>query len=916
MPKEFIFLPWAQTPLASLASDHKAEARRRRVAVQIKATAKDSADNETASSPPTAQDFDLYGAADVLRIDNGFITRMDPPPGCSGLEPNYWPYLEFADADMPWRYSMTGPIGNQAQTWIALIALESGEFKFDDPTDGPLPSITVRSVKSSLPDLRQSWAWAHVQAEGLGQVLENATAAPVESGFSRLLCPRKLNPNTSYSLFLIPTYNAGRKRGLGQDPGSVADWSEPAWVAGQEVDVKLPYFAHWTCTTSGEADFESLARRLAPVTLDSSPAGGPLHARKIRGGETGYYDDYCKPKLTFEALGALRTLGSEPTPFAMDDGLTSRLQKTVNESLAAAVGQSKNGERDPIFVNDDGPDKEDPLFAFPAYGCRFRRTTTVGPPDDKGKWPPDDTWLHQLNLDRRYRLAAGTGARIVRRHQEEFMAQCWAQAGEILAANRLISLVQVAEMLNQRIQDKHLAHLEPNHVIALGDRLRPALLGSEKGLSFSASLDVCGVPSGVVTLAERKILNKRSERVVRAVPGSRRKSVRVVPVLPFPGSDYGIPATRQDGRTAIRNSACWQLRVDCFQAWTNTLFPNADQVQYSQFLFGLRPQPIDLFYMKRIDARKLRQSIVDQVAHMPVRQMRCRIKGANEVNGEAIVPILRGPVITTPISSYLVKESPEDLLPGVGDVPNDTVGLLVEDHAYIEALLVGCNHEINQDLLWREFPSDLRSTVFARFWDRGASSAEAGNDISPIHTWDKPLGAHASGTTGDHVVLVVRGEIVNRYPGLLLMLNQQKVKTAWASGAGTDTPPVFWGDMPPDILFCGFPISEKELRKKLNEYFFLIYQPPGQYRFGVDVATRDKKTPAPSPKRTWNDLSWEDVALQQDCRYVDFTIHPNGMPNDKRWGPDNHSANIASVTFQRPVRLVVPAARLLGNATK
>ena len=33
------------------------------------------------------------------------IARVDPPQGATGFEPNYLPFVEFADADFPWRYS-------------------------------------------------------------------------------------------------------------------------------------------------------------------------------------------------------------------------------------------------------------------------------------------------------------------------------------------------------------------------------------------------------------------------------------------------------------------------------------------------------------------------------------------------------------------------------------------------------------------------------------------------------------------------------------------------------------------------------------------------------------------------------------------------------------------------------------------
>ena len=41
----------------------------------------------------------------------------------------------------------------------------------------------------------------------------------------------------------------------------------------------------------------------------------------------------------------------------------------------------------------------------------------------------------------------------------------------------------------------------------------------------------------------------------------------------------------------------------------------------------------------------------------------------------------------------------------------------------IEAFMAGLNHEFSSELLWREFPADLRHTAFRRFWDGGAGAA-------------------------------------------------------------------------------------------------------------------------------------------------------------------------------------------------
>ena len=61
--------------------------------------------------------------------------------------------------------------------------------------------------------------------------------------------------------------------------------------------------------------------------------------------------------------------------------------------------------------------------------------------------------------------------------------------------------------------------------------------------------------------------------------------------------------------------------------------------------------------------------------------------------------------------------APQLLLPGVDHIPPDTVALLETTPRLIEAYMVGLNHELSRELLWREYPTDLRGSPFRQFWD-------------------------------------------------------------------------------------------------------------------------------------------------------------------------------------------------------
>ena len=44
--------------------------------------------------------------------------------------------------------------------------------------------------------------------------------------------------------------------------------------------------------------------------------------------------------------------------------------------------------------------------------------------------------MHELNLDPRFRVAAGFGTGVVQKNQEDYMEAAWQQVGDVLEANR------------------------------------------------------------------------------------------------------------------------------------------------------------------------------------------------------------------------------------------------------------------------------------------------------------------------------------------------------------------------------------------------------------------------------------------------------------------------------------------------
>ena len=73
----------------------------------------------------------------------------------------------------------------------------------------------------------------------------------------------------------------------------------------------------------------------------------------------------------------------------------------------------------------------------------------------------------------------------------------------------------------------------------------------------------------------------------------------------------------------------------------------------------------------------------------------------------------------------VVRIDPELLLPGIGDLADESVGLAMINGTYVEAFLLGANHELAREMIWREYPADLAGTWLRMFWDPAGADGTA-----------------------------------------------------------------------------------------------------------------------------------------------------------------------------------------------
>lgn len=915
----FSLFPNGRTQLAAIAGPPVAGATRRRVSFGVEIRADGAA---IPGEPPIDVGAEVLGAGDIVGIDPRMIARVEPAPGATGFEPNYMPFVEFADADFPWRYSFDASSGTRATPWLALLALKAGEFELMDQGTSLLPRIRIVEPSTSLPNLAQSWAFAHMHLSH-GEHRSSDPMALIASRpdmhLSRLMCARRLEPNTPYALVLVPSTEAGRLAGLGRTD-TVDPFDKRAWDSSTGPSLELPVYAQSRFVTSVMEDFELMIRRLKPFSLtDDTRVAAPVEAFA---GAPGFYEGYSNPSATFEVQDALMRPDRTVQEFNTDPELVALLKTTLESVIA--------GER--VSPGDDGPDKEDPLVAMPPYGWRFRQQDTVDPAN-----AAQGAFVDRINLDLKFRHAAGLGAETVRRNQDHYARICWSQYREIVEANQALARLRTAQQLTASISLRHVAGIAPSVVAVLSEAVHDvAIMNGER--PASAVYAAAGVPASFMSRSLRRIAAKRATRSIEVGPAARAPAV----LNPMPL----IPGDRPDVRRESRTPRI-ELRERPIVLSERSSARIVELFGTDAIISGARA-PARAIAVHPVDTGEVVSAVGMLFKNLPRRKAEWMLEGLASVEADKLDTIMRAPIISDPLSTALTAFEPQAILRATDGLPNNTVSIVKENRAFVEAFLAGANHEMNNELRWREFPTDMRGTIFRRFWNRQRPPSDpAGDDIPEIHGWTQPLGSNYPSHDSDRreaLVVLVRGDVIRKYGQILMTLNRA-ASTSYAHGAGTDFAPIFAGQVAADICYYGFDIDREVVLADKARHFFILYEVPGRVRFGLDIATAVVRrnrfafrkaalgfplatlgrshsmsmlpahlatgNAAPLQASTWNDLSWNHVQLDT-AGYIDPDASQPGVGEaPDYWGANRDAASIARSFWQRPVAAILPATRIL-----
>ncbi|MCK4818671.1 hypothetical protein KA005_23065, partial [bacterium] len=383
--------------------------------------------NEKPDAELIKKDVELLGPGDVIGIDQSIIVRTDPKNKIGDFEPNFFPMIEFWEEDFPWMITPARKVDTQWQPWVCLIGLrnpknlkneDDAEGEFFEPLhyDGskPTPYITVKNPKNSLPDLTYSWAWAHAQVttedmEDIEEMDASRTKQIIDTNperiVSRLVCPRRLEPGVLYTAFLVPTFETGRRAGLGisidEDDVNLLDM---AWKSTSDDHIEIPYYYRWEFRTGLRGDFEYLVRLLEPRPLDSRVGKRPIDCSNPGFGIP--LPESVKP-LELGLEGALKHVDS--TTESCPEVLKQKLEEKLNIPETLSLDN---------FSVEDRPYIVPPIYGRWHAGIKMIKETSL-------------SWIKQLNLDPRNRATANFGTEVVQSQQESLMHEAWRQIGAV-----------------------------------------------------------------------------------------------------------------------------------------------------------------------------------------------------------------------------------------------------------------------------------------------------------------------------------------------------------------------------------------------------------------------------------------------------------------------------------------------------
>lgn len=634
------FLPYVRQGITTLAAHDQVSGKRMTIPVKLTITASNKTDN-TDKTDTVEKVITLFGPGDLLGINENVISRLAPSPNTHNFESALTPFIEFSEPDFLWRFSSLQTADKKNWIpWLTLIILKSengeeeGEYVKIQNSDKALPPQIQLKPNAILPDLKESWRWAHVHkldiaGASAAQIANSIKTAP-EKSVCRLLSPRKLKPQTKYHAFLVPAFKIGAEVALGITNG-VEDRTQLTWETPPEGAGKiLPYYYEWEFGTGTQGDFENLVRKLKPTDLEN------MGTRPIDCSNPGYGMEEERLALQMEA--ALKSLDTNFQSWGMDSTDESdTLSKNKQEALANLLNKREEN------VNGEIKLRVTPPVYGEWYAAREGETIKVDPQNR-------NYWLEELNLDFRHRAAAGLGVQFVKENQENLMKAAWEQLSKIKKVNQELNLGRFGREVSTCMY-KRLNQMQPNNVFKIALPVQNKI-AYQPEKTIGAFLNNSTITNNLTKVKVKKYFFKtgsaEGQTDFKPVETSQLVSV-TYKVKGLKGSIH-----RTHGRVNPT------LAANAMSTWPEGVVDKA--------ITALDPKiTIESRIKSRISGfRNIEKTEIPQSA-----------------SEDELHPVKWYPEFHRPMYHFLRALSQEYILPGLENVPQNTVGLLQTNRAFI-----------------------------------------------------------------------------------------------------------------------------------------------------------------------------------------------------------------------------------------
>ena len=554
-PSHYTFLPWIKQRLASLATTTQ-NVLRPTVPLTVETQV------QPAGSPAIATrlTMEITGPGDIIGFSPQAVLKTTPVADEQRFSPLKLASVEFKDEDLPWRYSpgrssaAASTTTDQVVPWLLLLALEEGEYTSQEQGNRPLPVVRIANGPL-FPEVATAWLWAHVQVNkkvahvpapsapsgapvplpafatklSAETFLANELPRDPSLALSRVMCARRLKPNTRYRAFLVPAFETGRLAGLGQ-PVVANSADQLAWGVAAAAVLDFPVYHQWAFQTGAAEDFETLARLLSPVTLSNvrhqlavaipleATPGVPAQQRQTQTTPPQPSSGGVLYKLPMPAIIEPED-GTAPTASAPPADVVNALYQELHAGFNI---QTPAGGR--------------PVVTAPFYGRYYASAATLNAPIN-GIIPNE--WKYEVNLDPRYRAIANLGSRVVQENQEEYMQRAWSQVKDLVLVNQNLRTLQFGLSTTVGLRNKHLP------VVNAADSLRSAWVS----------------PAGMTTLENlaAKLSPEDFSKLEVALPDATTAPETILAALPGIAAEgcCGDECQRRSGRGGEEAGKLW-----------------------------------------------------------------------------------------------------------------------------------------------------------------------------------------------------------------------------------------------------------------------------------------------------------------------------------------------------------------------